>query len=259
VSTERDFTQQYSHPELVHLPPCKETAAISPESLKDHWKGYLPWEIQYWAREQQLGKISNRFARNTVRAAYAEAMRRRLEPSWIYGADYLKNTVGDNPNDREYRAWVRQQLRHSELAQLIPGGRSALPNIYEPMSERWRAIEQLLEPRSYPQLIGHVAKYLDWYLEPTPDVPPPGLQVFIMLPLVGTLLLLFMWPFFMFQPYLLLLFLLLFAPLLLLLGRKKGKRRVHNFYSACSLINSAELFYYLLEEYADPPEDLSGL
>jgi hypothetical protein len=271
VSTERDFATQFAQPELASVLPAEPLAETPSVKAARHCDielalaGYLPWERELIARnaypppmdferDRALRWLTSGQARAAVLAAHSAAARRGLKLPWRREQwDYLNNTAGDNDNDRAYREWVRWKLRRSGLAQLLPGGRTMLPDIHEQLPGFWLSVERLLEPRTYPQLVQHVVKYLDWYLEPTPEAPPPLLQVFTAVPLLTLLLL--------FAPMLGFFSLLGLLPLLLLLRplatRKRAHetRRVHNFYSAFSMINSAELFYYLLDEYADPVEE----
>jgi hypothetical protein len=41
------------------------------------------------------------------------------------------------------------------------------------MTAWWAALERLRMPRNYRQLVRHVARHLDWYLDPTQRVKPP--------------------------------------------------------------------------------------
>ena len=199
--------------------------------------------------------LRSRPAARCVLQAHYEASRRGIRIPWKREQwDYLNNTVGDNDNDRAYREWVRVRLRQSGIAQLLPGGRSALPDIHEQLPQVWRTIERLLEPRSYPQLVSHLVKYLDWYLEPTHDVPPPAFPLPTWILLVFAGLAGFFGPMTIGLGYLVSAAAFVAYAALTAGRRPNGRRRIHNFYSAASLINSAELFYYLLESYAEPEE-----
>ena len=131
------------------------------------------------------------------------------------------------------------------------------------MGEPWRSLERLFEPRNYRQLIAHLVRHLDWYLDPTQRPKPPiwqvsfGLAVIVLLALWGALAHYgvrisggYMWG------YVVKAVAVGFATLGARFygGQKVGNAKVHNYYRQRGLINSAELYYYLSNYYAELPE-----
>jgi hypothetical protein len=69
-----------------------------------------------------------------------------------------------------YRLKIRHQLATSNLALLIPGGLSMLPDLYSSLPAVWRPLAVLFKPRNLSQLIQHIACYLDWYVSPGSNI-----------------------------------------------------------------------------------------
>jgi hypothetical protein len=186
--------------------------------------------------------------REVIKAAFSEALGRspfltaaRTQPDYLASAS--------TQDAFEYRDWVREKLAGSNIAQRLPDGLSALPDIYEHLREPWRSIEILRRPRSYRQLVGHVVRYLDWYLDPT-QPPKPAIEPWVWALPLG------------FSAWFLLrnnepVWGLLCLTLLLglhWLGRtnphRTGTRELKHLHTTRLIINAAELYYYLREYYA---------
>lgn len=81
----------------------------------------------------------------------------------------------------EYLSWITEKLRTSGLAQLIPGGIDAFPDIYAQMPWWQRSIEVTRRPRSFVQLLEHLYEYLEWYVDPARPVPRPRYWYYLIL------------------------------------------------------------------------------
>jgi hypothetical protein len=78
--------------------------------------------------------------------------------------DYSEYFVSQQLLDE--RARIRTALQTSGLAQLIPCGLDGLPDITEAVPEMLRPFVRLQMPQRYSDLPRHVARNLDWYLDP---------------------------------------------------------------------------------------------
>ena len=180
--------------------------------------------------------------------------------------DYFAGVEGNTSDAQKYREWVRERLSRSDLAQRIPGGREALPDILDAMPESRRSIERLGEPRNYRQLVRHLVKHLDWYLDPSQPVKPAlssrPFQVLVsVLALALQVALYFgvtsLFPSATFDLIWITVYTLLCSGLVYLASRIWGQHRtsqgtVFNFHPARNLIHAAELYYYLVDEWVDP-------
>ena len=115
----------------------------------------------------------NAQAREVVAEAYEYAMQLGAMVSWVPGdSDYL--SIGTKTQDtRAYRDWIREKLKTSGIAERLPSGLAEFPDIYAEMPQFWAMIERLRAPRDYRQLVRHMARYLDWYLDPAQPVKLP--------------------------------------------------------------------------------------
>jgi hypothetical protein len=136
------------------------------------------------------------------------------------------------------------------------------------MSEPWASIERLFKPRDYKQLIKHVVRHLDWYLDPTQKPKPPIWQIsvtvtfvifgllfaaseYFHLRFISQMGIWWYWGGVAFASWLSSELARYFAP------HKTDWSVLRGFYRQRGFINSAEFFYYLIDAYSEqaPTED----
>jgi hypothetical protein len=76
----------------------------------------------------------------------------------------------DSKTVRAERDRIRASLQRSGLAQLLPGGLTALPGITEATNALLLPLTRLLQPHKLEHLVSYVARNLDWYLAPHKSV-----------------------------------------------------------------------------------------
>jgi hypothetical protein len=194
---------------------------------------------------------------HTGRLIAAEVL--RLTPPWFQAdprLDYLDHPVRLyewGSTAKEYQARVRLGLQHSQLALLIPGGLDLLPDIYAALPDPYRRFEWELRPRNNIQLAHHLLEYLDWYIDPHQPLPWTA-QLFTLrrrLPAIAGAGNLLAMATLVLSP-LLVVFLL---PLLLAWALAVPEDELKVGAGLRGLIHAAELYFYLSDAYADPPEN----
>jgi hypothetical protein len=251
VQTERDFATQFTQPELVVMRPLEKP--IPPE-------------------EQVLLAISHSRLRELVRTAY-DLARKQVDLPWVRTEyDYLERVKQRGVDAYAYRKWVWRRLHESDLAQQLPGGKSTLPDILDAMHEPWKSLEKLHESKNYEQLLKHLTRYLDWYLNPVKHVRLPVRQIatwvgvallpiaLVLLPrllptlhLMGVELPQGIW-FWLFAGFWGLILAAINSIMYRFASHKIDGRKVHGFHDAKHQIDAAELYYYLAFAYADRPD-----
>jgi hypothetical protein len=152
----------------------------------------------------------------------------------------------------QYQLWLFARLRASGLAKGLAGGEALLPDITAHLAQPWRYLARLVPPRTYEQLTRQLARNLEWYLDqsrPPEDIwtqtqrklPITALLTGLLLAALGAGTGLFQLHWLAIIGLFILITLALFG-LVTLFGRNTHKHQT----------NCAELFFYLLEEYAEP-------
>jgi hypothetical protein len=157
---------------------------------------------------------------------------------------------------------MRERLEESGLDLLLPGGLDSLPDITASTPWQLRPLLRLGLPRSYRQLARHVARHLDWYLNPegtaiTLHRLSPWLAVFSLCALGWLCAVVVLWllaksGFFGADYLLALAFFALFVPswVFIVLNIVGERDRVLK-PSERDRFNARQLYYYLLDSYAD--------
>jgi len=216
-------------------------------------------------RKYVLSRIANKRLRDLVEAAYPTPGRTDLQIRWIRETkDYINDLQRVTQDARFYRRWLRDRLKESDLATLLPGGLDSLPDIYESMGEPWASIERLFKPKDYKQLVKHVVRHLDWYLDPAQKPKPPiwQISVFVSIVVIGSVYgaIVHLDIPVLNSGYLWYILGAAFAAGLANFLAKRyaphdaGGIKLYGFYGARHWINAAELFYYLVDSYTEPPE-----
>jgi hypothetical protein len=153
---------------------------------------------------------------------------------------------------------TREALRHSDLAQRLAAGQDMFPDIYAQMPFSLRFIESFYRPKNVRQFTVHLIQYLDWYLKP--DSGESLAQR------AGSFLTLALWCSGV-TIALGLLALLQFSFggfglgwLLVILALCWASWSVLRSYpvSAVNPYTAAEVYFYLVQAYAEAPEDPTG-
>jgi hypothetical protein len=108
--------------------------------------------------------ITNRYVFELLRGVYSTI---HNEPKIDEVERWMK---GQGPAAVRLREEIRHKLQNSGLAQALPGGFDLLPDFYAALPDWARPWYWLLRPRNYYQLGKHIAKHLQWYVEPTTTV-----------------------------------------------------------------------------------------
>jgi hypothetical protein len=218
--------------------------------------------------EKVLASISHLRLRQLVQTAHSLASKKDSLP-WIRSeADYLAKFRKVPIDAYRYRYWVWQRLQSSDLAERIPHGRQGFPDILDAMREPWRSLERFREPKDNKQLLRHIGRHLDWYLDPLQTVKPPiaeisGVLAFVVafaVPWVaGVLTGTRVASFFIYQVWFAG---AIYAVTSSMLGRRWGRQQVrgevvYNFHRQKELIGAAELYYYLAAAYRDSDDEQS--
>jgi hypothetical protein len=231
----------------------------------------LRWE----ERERIISRIGSPVAAKLIDAAHQQANSYGVNVRYLRTADYLKRFRHRGPEAVLYRDWVQDRLRESDLARQLPSGLDMLPDIYEQMGEPWRGWAKLKHPSNTKDLVRHMVRHLEWYLDPTQKPKPPireigqwvWVGVFIALVGLSQFLHLEVHGFYWVAKGAAVLLTLALARSIggHTIGEKKvtdrrgnesmRQRRVHNFHESRELINAAELYYYLVDQYAEPEND----
>ncbi|MCC7477409.1 hypothetical protein IT575_03030 [bacterium] len=115
-------------------------------------------------RWPELDAVSCRSAQQVLTALYFGGGFRMQIDGGNAGARDLPQLYMERPNQRMLR--LREELQRSGLEVMLAGGEGALPDISGGCDELTRAWLRLIRPRSYEQLAHHLARHLDWYLDP---------------------------------------------------------------------------------------------
>ncbi len=71
----------------------------------------------------------------------------------------------------KYRSWIRRHLEQSDLSQRLPCGLEAFPDLTAALPWIIQPLERCFKHRSVEQVTLHLARNLEWYLEPTSKAP----------------------------------------------------------------------------------------
>jgi hypothetical protein len=124
--------------------------------------------MQPWHAPTEYLPVDNRLAREAIEAAYRAAGLNQGLPFGPFAVASIPELQGVSAIDAaDESKKVREQLRDSGLAYLIPGGRTMLPDIFGSIHPLLRPLLRLFEPRTTSQLVQHLARNLDWYLDPS--------------------------------------------------------------------------------------------
>ena len=260
-TSQEDYTRRFADWQR------REAAAREPKPPPPE-RDYASWEVltkeddavqrYWWFRQEVLISVSSPTARQLLEETHLLAEKHIKMLPWKRGKrDYLllakKRVYSDSVH---YRDWVREGLRASDLAQRLPAGLDALPDIYSAMSDPWRSIDRLWAPKTYPQLLKHLVRHLDWYIDPTQKVKPPLSEIGTAVAYLGTtaggLCMLAgykFWPLVGIGAAWILKFVYWIWG-----GHRVGRKRISQYHSFRDMINSAELYYYLADQYADISE-----
>lgn len=84
--------------------------------------------------------------------------------------DYLLDPMQGipiSPDTLEYQQWLESKLANSNIELMVPAGLDLLPDIYSAMPKLIGNFTKVFKPRNYEQLVDHLIKHLEWYVEPT--------------------------------------------------------------------------------------------
>jgi len=185
-------------------------------------------------------------ARRVVKAAW------RMIPAATTWGPALDDPLNCPFEIHRYQIWLFERLRMNGLAKALAGGDALLPDITAHLAQPWRWLARLSPPRNYEQLTRQVARNLEWYLDqsrPPQDIwtqtqqklPITAVLTAVLMASLGTGTGLFSLHWIVVVGLFILITLLLFG-VVTLFGRNTFKHQT----------NCAELYHYLLEEYAEP-------
>lgn len=114
------------------------------------------------APEQEVRTVSNAYAWEIISAVEQLWQGSPMYPKLEWYADDLRRGPA-GPRKRAME--LRRKLAASRLAELLPGGLTALPDIYRAYPGWYCHVARLFAPKNYRQLALHVIRELDWYLD----------------------------------------------------------------------------------------------
>ncbi len=158
---------------------------------------------------------------------------------------------------------IRKWLKASGVASRIPAGLEGFPDIYQALPGGLRPLYRIFRPRTYEQLIVHIAFNLDWYMDPSKksvgirmDLSPIFVPVFITLIILTSGL--FLWWDFIVVKETTMLVVAFFAAMWWIFsasGPKHIRQALHYlpkiFAPRDVQLNAGELYQYLLDTYSE--------
>lgn len=169
---------------------------------------------------------------------------------------------GDPAPLHVYRVGLRMRLPASGIAQRLPDGIAAFPDITQKMQWPASALARVVRPRSYRALTRHLLADLDWYLDPQ-SLPEGGnlimVRLLILVMAIGALLFIFGMLTFSDSSWTVGGGLGIFCAAFLATGPYSERHALRvNYRHQVLKVRAEELYYYLLTSYTDADEHEGG-
>lgn len=123
---------------------------------------------------QRWEMVSSSLAQAALAGAFRVVRRESPTRGWEYLSPALDTQLF------MYRDELRRRLAASQIAERLPAGISAFPDIFAALPRVIGAQARKFQPSTYAALARHIQRNLDWYLDPgtAPQIlrPPPGME-----------------------------------------------------------------------------------